>query len=498
MKHLVKILTGLCLSLCLLAGTAEGVLAAGLTISRNSMTIAIGETGTLTVTQDGSAVSGVTWKSDDSQVASVTAGGLVTGKSRGSANITATVGKRSVSCLVSVVKQAPQYTVLILDTSGSIKGTAFKREKEAAVNFVNKVLSSGGNHYIALVSLNGKSKKVLGFTRSKRKLKKAIKGLKAKGHTNMNQAFKRANALLKAKKSGAGVTKNIVLCSDGLPEKGSKSKSGRYKKSQHKYYKYANATYKTDVKSKKTGYFVYALGFFHNSSGKDLKFGKRLMKDLASKDSYYIVRKPKDINKAFKKIAKKVITNGGGTGGGGGTTGGGGTGRSTTGSDVAGTNAPPSVQWMVYVKFDSAMAPFGKTIDENGYLISMTKSAKNLKCGILVKETSYGYRFEPYIVGNNIEGGGFDAYSAKNGKVLYRDNISDFYHLLTVSGAESGGAFRHRDDGWWERGGAAPAMYGYMKDDETNEYVKIKSYGVRGSNIRTFTDETELKAWLLQ
>jgi hypothetical protein len=96
------------------------------------------------------------------------------------------------------------------------------------------------------------------------------------------------------------------LCSDGLPESGTKSASGRYKASDYSDYKYANSTYKTDVKLKNKNYFIYALGFFHNSKGKELEFGKRLMKDLASKDKYYIVTDVKDIDEVFDDIANKI------------------------------------------------------------------------------------------------------------------------------------------------------------------------------------------------
>ena len=280
------------------------------TISKTSITIQSGDTYQLKVLVNGKSVQATAWGSSDTSVATVSETGVVTGKAAGSAVITAMVSGTSVECLVSVVKKSTskttRYNVLILDTSGSVAGTPLKREKEAAKRFCKTVLASDGNNYLAVVSLNSSPKVLCNFTSSLNTLNKSISNAKAKGGTNMNKAFEKAGQLLGKVSGGSNVMKNIILCSDGLPETGSQTAKGRYKSSDHSYYKYANATYNTDVKLKNKKYFVYALGFFHNSKGKDLKFGKRLMKDLASKDKYYVVTNPKDIDKVFDDIADKI------------------------------------------------------------------------------------------------------------------------------------------------------------------------------------------------
>ena len=304
MKRKIGILLMACMMIILLKPAA--VFADGLTISQTSMTIKSGQSVRLTVN-----ASNCIWISSDPSVASVDQNGTVTGKAKGSTVITVSDGSKSAECIVSVVRATSssitRYSVLIIDTSGSIKGKPFKRLKQASKKFAKTVLSADGDNYVAVVALNTKSKKVLGFTGSIADVNKAIDKLKAGGHTNMNAAFVSANSLLASKAGGGNVIKNIILCSDGLPETGKTAGKGRYKKADHNEYKYANATYKTDVKSKKAGSFVYALGFFHNSKGKDLVFGKRLMKDLASKDKYYIITKQKDLDKVLKDIAK-IIT----------------------------------------------------------------------------------------------------------------------------------------------------------------------------------------------
>lgn len=305
-----KRLCSLFMVLALLITTVVPVSAATVTINKNSITIQSGDTYQLQVMVDGRVAQATAWGSSDTNVAEVSQTGVVTGKAAGSAIVTAMVAGQSVECLVSVVKKSQssttRYNVLILDTSGSVKGTPLKRQKEAAKRFCKTVLGSSGKNYLAIVTLNTSPKVVCNFTDNQKTLEKKINGMKAKGGTNINMALQKAGTLLGKVKNGSNVMKNVILCSDGLPESGSKSAGGRYKKKDHKYYKYANAAYKTDVKLKNKKYFIYALGFFHNSTSKDLKFGKRLMKDLASKDKYYVVTNTKDVDKVLNDIAKKI------------------------------------------------------------------------------------------------------------------------------------------------------------------------------------------------
>lgn len=292
--------------------TANVSASSGLTLSRTSATIEIGKTLQLTAYQNGKAVPGAVWGSSDPSVAAVSGSGQVTAAAKGSAVIKAVYNGAETECLVSVVKKTKsktvRYNVLIIDRSGSMRGTPMARVKKAANRFAKTVLSADGTNYVAVVTLGSKAETSCKFTTSYKKVKKAINGMKAKGHTNMQAAFKKAFSLMKKAPAGKKVIKNVILCSDGLPEKGVKQTKGKYSKSDHKYYKYANAVYKVDKQMKNKGYFIYALGFFHNSSGKNLKFGKRLMKDLASKDKYHIIKKSEDVDDAFDDIAKKITS----------------------------------------------------------------------------------------------------------------------------------------------------------------------------------------------
>ena len=281
------------------------------TISHNSETIQVGETCQLSAFVDG-VQADAAWGSSDAGVAAVDEYGKVTGIAAGSAVITAMVNGTSVECIISVIRKSNsgtvRYNVLILDLSSSMDGIPLAREKEAAKKFCDKVLASQGDNYLAIVELRGNAKILSTFTNNADALKKAINGLKSVGNTNMNEALQKAGELLASAPGGKDVMKNIILCSDGLPKKGTTLANGRYTAADYGSYQYANAVYRTASALKSKNYFIYALGFFHKLTGKKLKFGKVLMKDIASRDKYYIITDPDDVNGVFDDIADKITS----------------------------------------------------------------------------------------------------------------------------------------------------------------------------------------------
>lgn len=177
--------------------------------------------------------------------------------------------------------QKAAYTVLILDESGSMRGTPIEKQKEAGKVLVEKLLDGNSGNQIALVSLNTKSVKKLDFTNDASALNTKIDGTKANGGTNINQALEVAAELLDG--VTADVQKNIVLCSDGIPESGTWQADGKYTYADHPYYcNYGNACFSTAETIKAKDYTIFTVGMFHTLSGTDFTFGKQLMEDLAS------------------------------------------------------------------------------------------------------------------------------------------------------------------------------------------------------------------------
>ena len=202
---------------------------------------------------------------------------------------------------------ADRYTVLVLDTSGSMSGTPMQKEREAAEKFCTDLLAASGDNYIALVTLNSSSTVCMNFSDDIEAVKSRIYNLYSGGGTNVNDALLTAGSLLSSVPSNC--IRNIVLCSDGLPQSGSYSYSGVYDSDcGYSYYEYANAAYNT-AESLKSSYNIYTLGFFHSLYGRELEFGRRFMSDLASSaDNYYDVTNPEDLVFTFGSIADDVLT----------------------------------------------------------------------------------------------------------------------------------------------------------------------------------------------
>ena len=307
MSKISKWLALTALLLCSLLLTPVPAKAA--TMNMSSITLKIGETYQLKAVNGGTVLTASSWSSSRPKVATVSSKGKVTAKEKGSTVISAKVSGATIECLVSVVQKTTgnsvRYSVLIMDTSGSMKGTALSYAKTAAKRFASSVLSAKGRNYLAVISLNTSPKVVCGFTGNSTTVRQKISGLTAQGNTNMENAIAKAGNLLKNVPDGTNVIKNIVLLSDGIPQYGKKQATGRYTASQNKYYQYANAAYATDAKLKKK-YFVYALGFFHKVSSSELPFCKRLMKDLASVGRYYIVTEPEEIDDFLNTVSEEI------------------------------------------------------------------------------------------------------------------------------------------------------------------------------------------------
>ena len=218
-----------------------------------------------------------------------------------------------ISCATTVVFAIPKtnqetvrYSVLILDSSGSMRGEPRSAQIVAAEKFCDALLSAGGKNYVSIIKINTSSSKVCDFTDDVDSLKEAINGIGANGGTNINGALGIANALLSSVNNDTNVIKNIILCSDGLPEDGSKSYNGPYYSSDSSYnYSYANAAYSTASAIKDNGTFIYTLGFFHSLYGTKLEFGRKFMNDLQNA-GYYEVTDPNDLEFVFGEIADDV------------------------------------------------------------------------------------------------------------------------------------------------------------------------------------------------
>jgi len=202
-------------------------------------------------------------------------------------------------------KNITRYTVLVLDVSGSMAGLPLSTLKSAVHKFCEDILKAKGDNYVAVITYAASAKLLSDFTNDIERLKSGINSLSASGDTNMNDGLQMADSLLNSIPEDEGVIKNILLFSDGLPNRGSTSSEGPYSSSEYTDYRYANAVYKTAEAIKNKGYSLYTIGFFHLLSGKNLSFARKFMEDLQN-EGYYNITSIEELEFVFEKVLDKI------------------------------------------------------------------------------------------------------------------------------------------------------------------------------------------------
>lgn len=215
------------------------------------------------------------------------------------------IGYAPITLKVYAESVPDRYSILILDTSGSMAGEPLEAEKKAAIKFCSSLLKAPGNNYIAIISLNSSSEVKQEFTLDPLVLESTINSLRSSGGTNITAALEEARKLLSGiQDSSSDVKKNVILCSDGLPESGAASSTGPYKSTDYSGYRYANATYHEAMKLHDIC-SLYTLGFFHNLSSSKLPFARRFMHDIQN-GGYTEVDNPDDLIFEFGNIAGEI------------------------------------------------------------------------------------------------------------------------------------------------------------------------------------------------
>lgn len=197
-----------------------------------------------------------------------------------------------------------RYSVLVLDSSGSMSGQPLTAMKDAATLFCESVMEDHGKNYVAVVSYSSYANCICDFTTDLDTLENSIKSIYASGDTNVQGALYLADTKL-AEVKDASAIKNIVLLSDGVPCAGTAEYDGRYNSSDFYYYYNANSAYSEAKRSWSAGNYVYTLGFFHSLSGSSLEFGQRFLNDLQNA-GYYDVTDPETLKFTFGQIAGAI------------------------------------------------------------------------------------------------------------------------------------------------------------------------------------------------
>lgn len=174
-----------------------------------------------------------------------------------------------------------QAIVLVLDTSGSMKGSPITNLKSAAFEFCKKIIAADKNNQIAIVTF-ASSQKTYDFSNNLLELSKTISNISASGGTNMANAIKSADNLLQGDKVKAGYVKSIVTMADGEPLDYTKTVST------------ATALF--------SNYNMYSIGFFSRSN----ESAKNLLKSIQN-CGYYEANNVNDLIDEFVKIANDIL-----------------------------------------------------------------------------------------------------------------------------------------------------------------------------------------------
>lgn len=125
---------------------------------------------------------------------------------------------------------ADKYTIILFDRSPSVK-KQLEIQKDAAKKACEELLKS--DHYVAIITFASTAAKLTDFTKDIDTLTRLIDPIKSDGASNIGDALNAAEKLFQS--AGVEENKNILLMTDGYPNRGAKS-AGNFGN------KYANAS----------------------------------------------------------------------------------------------------------------------------------------------------------------------------------------------------------------------------------------------------------------
>ncbi len=217
------------------------------------------------------------------------------------------VGCMAVATVSASAERLARYTVLVLDVSGSMEDNGrLDSEKKAAIKFCETATKNSSNK-VALLTFSSHVEYTGEFTNDLEELKKEINALEPLGGTNFCESLAAANKLLNdEQKKSTKFERNIVFCSDGLPQTGDTLETYKYTPTDDRsYFRYGNAALKYDDVNIKPNTNVYTIGFFQGLTGTKATFAPQLMKDLANRLST-VAETEDELIKAFENFAGDI------------------------------------------------------------------------------------------------------------------------------------------------------------------------------------------------
>jgi len=201
--------------------------------------------------------------------------------------------------------------VLLIDKSGTMKGIALDRTKQAAIEFVNKL--DKNKDRVSLVSFSdwGTIENASGLTNNFSEVTQAIAKLTVSGNsTNLGDGFKKTNILFN--KARPTAQRRVVLITDGIVnagESGSPPSAPSWPETDNIYTNYSIAQSSITKNTHKA--LIYVIRYSEKSVDdvhpKAAAFSKKLLEEkIASPGEYYSAPTPDAIVQLFAKIVNSL------------------------------------------------------------------------------------------------------------------------------------------------------------------------------------------------
>lgn len=197
--------------------------------------------------------------------------------------------------------------ILLIDKSGTMKGIALDKTKQAAIEFVNKLDSKKDRVSVISFSDWGTVENAGGLTNDFAQVTQAIAKIAVGGNsTNLGDGFKKSNDTF-AKQGRANAQKKIVLITDGIVnggENGSPPNAPSWPITDNIYTNYAIAQSSIAKNTHKAEIYIvrYSESSIDQAHVQAAAFSKQLLQKIASPGQYFQAPTPDFIIQLFAQI----------------------------------------------------------------------------------------------------------------------------------------------------------------------------------------------------
>ena len=210
----------------------------------------------------------------------------------------------------------PQKAILVLDFSGSMKGTKLTQLKNAVNSFIDKFMEVNSQNQIMLIEYDKDiiNNTPYGFTNNKQKLKEKLEKDQADSGTNIDLGLTKANKELEKLSAEEISSTSVILMTDGSPYHYYDDKTNKIVSCSSNKEKGRQEAIDSAQKITDRNVPLYAVGFKCSTEARNLmkniaKTNKDNISDAEKINKYY--SEPEngdDLNFVFENIADSIVS----------------------------------------------------------------------------------------------------------------------------------------------------------------------------------------------